>query len=123
MSTEGRGLEKITLAGYRRVCAANGDLARALARTSLAVRCWLDRVGELPREADHVEAGHRRVLAWLLANHLASLFLEVISETLSLANSSPSYIRMRRFVRVRKPFCTASATRTSPIVMPSVSPF
>lgn len=29
MSTEGRGLEKITLAGYRRVCAANGDLARA----------------------------------------------------------------------------------------------
>lgn len=53
----------------------------------------------------------------------ASLFLEVISETLSLANSSPSYIRMRRFVRVRKPFCTASATRTSPIVMPSVSPF
>lgn len=55
---------------YRRVRAANGDFARALARTSLAVRCWLDRVKELPTDDGRVAADHRRVLAWLLANHL-----------------------------------------------------
>ena len=58
---------------YRRMRDRNADYARALARTNLAIRCWLARVGESCREDSGYPPRHR-VLAWLLANHIVQTF-------------------------------------------------
>ena len=62
------GLER-----YRWMRDRNVDYARALARTNLAVRCWLARVGENCRE-ESISPPRHRILAWLLANHIVQAF-------------------------------------------------
>ena len=62
---------------YRRMRDRNADYSRALARTNLAIRCWLARVGDDCRD----ESGHpprHRMLAWLLANHIVQGFFRRI---------------------------------------------
>ena len=61
------------IARYRSMRDRNADYSRALARTNLAIRCWLARVGESCRD----ESGHpprHRMLAWMLANHIVQGF-------------------------------------------------
>lgn len=48
----------------------NSDYNRALSRTNLAVRCWLRWAEPIPKDVEKLRAEHRRVLAWLLANHI-----------------------------------------------------
>lgn len=59
---------------YRRMRSRNADFARALARTNLAIRCWLGRIGEMPADVEKLRGEHRRVMAWLLANHLVQAY-------------------------------------------------
>ena len=60
-------------AHYSRMRERNADYTQALARTNLAVRCWLGRVGDgyHDESANHPR---RRILAWLLTNHIVQAF-------------------------------------------------
>ena len=58
-------MEKISLfdvARYKRMRERNMDYSRALARTNLAVRCWLGRVGDGYRD-DSISHPRHRILA------------------------------------------------------------
>lgn len=58
---------------YRRMRERNADYSRALARTNLAIRCWITRAGDECRDESGYPPRHR-VLAWLLANHIVQAF-------------------------------------------------
>ena len=69
-------MEKISLfdvARYKRMRERNMDYSRALARTNLAVRCWLGRVGDGYRD-DSISHPRHRILAWMLTNHILQAF-------------------------------------------------
>lgn len=60
---------------YQRVKRWTADYAEALIRTNLAVRCWLHRTRNKPDRSDSDGGPQaRRVLAWLLGNHILQAF-------------------------------------------------
>ncbi|WP_109208037.1 hypothetical protein [Moorella sp. Hama-1] len=70
----GTSFSLFDLQRYRQMRSRNADFARALARTNLAIRCWLGRIGEMPADVEKLRGEHRRVMAWLLANHLVQAY-------------------------------------------------
>ena len=79
MAQWGDGMEKITVFDflrYKRMRERNADYSRALARTNLAVRCWLGRVGDGYHD-DSINHSSHRILAWMLTNHILQAFFGV----------------------------------------------
>lgn len=60
-------------ARYKRMRERNSDYSKALARTNLALRCWLGRIGHICRD-DAGTPARSRILTWLLSNHIVQAF-------------------------------------------------
>jgi hypothetical protein len=55
-------IEAFGLDRYRRMRERNQDVNRALARTNIAVRCWLHRIQSIPGNVEELRAKHRRMV-------------------------------------------------------------